>query len=63
LPTGALESQEESERRLLKLHNLSHVDLFSRADEFLERAYRLQESRIAYAQRREPEHRSATGDA
>lgn len=62
LPTGALESQEESERRLLRLHNLSHIDLFSRADELLERAYRLQESRIAYAPRPESEHRSATGD-
>ena len=48
LPTGAVESQNESEHRLLKLHNLSGVDLFSGSDDLLEKAYRLQESRIAY---------------
>ncbi len=48
LPTGMLESQDESEQRLLRLNNLSCDDLFLRADEVLEEAYRLQESRIAY---------------
>jgi uncharacterized protein (DUF488 family) len=60
LPTGMLESQDESEKRLLRLNNLSCDDLFSRADEVLEEAYRLQESRIAYTQLRGPERRSST---
>lgn len=60
LPTGMLESQDESEERLLRLNKLSSVNLFSRADEILEEAYRLQEGRIAYTQLRGPEQRSST---
>jgi len=53
LPTGSVESQQEAEIRLLKIHKLSQVDIFSQTEDLVDRAYQLQEVRIAYAQREE----------
>ena len=51
LPSGRLESQMESERRLLRLFNLDDGDLFQDVAALIENAYDQQGERIAYVVR------------
>lgn len=48
LPDGRTESQDEAERRLLRLTKLGNGDLFKSHEELLEEAYRVQGLKIAY---------------
>ncbi len=47
---GALESQEQAERRLAQKLNISEGELFRSADELVAEAYRVQGEKIAYEQ-------------
>lgn len=51
LMNGALESQDESEQRLLEQHGLTQRQLFLDSEGIVDRAYELQEKRIAYSTR------------
>jgi hypothetical protein len=48
LSDGALETQEQVERRLARLFELPERELFRVADEIVAEAYRLQGQKIAY---------------
>ena len=48
LGDGSLESQEQAERRLAQLFDLTERELFRSAGEIVAEAYRLQGEKIAY---------------
>ena len=56
---GALESQEQAERRLVQKLNISEGELFRSTDELVAEAYRVQGEKIAYEQ----EHPGIVGRA
>lgn len=49
LSNGEIESQEQSEERLLHVLNISSTDLFRSRDEMVRDAYRMQGDAIAYS--------------
>jgi uncharacterized protein (DUF488 family) len=59
LPSGETESQDDAERRLLRLHSLDHGDFFSEGDELVAQAYLLQEKAIAHSQPQKPNEQLA----
>ena len=60
LPGGAIASQVDLEARILESHRLHHADLFASSDETLDRAYRLQEERVAHVRDVAPDSMSET---
>lgn len=58
LPSGDIASQVDLEARILEAHRLHHADLFASHDETLDRAYRLQEERVAYVRDAAPDSMS-----
>ena len=62
LDTNKVESQSESEHRLLKLFKLNQLELFHSKNDQLERAYNKQGKRIAYKEDSNSVESNSEGD-
>ncbi len=58
IENGFIEDHSDTEKRLLRIHNLDRSDLYSTYGERLEEAYSRQGEKIAYNPLREPQERS-----